>query len=175
LSQEKQGCYTGIVIAGQGVEDNRLWVVDALQLKSQDAYVIIDNLIGLYLKYDPMAIVIEDCVWQRALASFFDGEAKKQHIYPRIETVGRSDHRSKDERIMGLSPYWRSNAIMMPVRAGATESLIQELHHFPKGRTRDLSDAFSRILDIKYGIQQKNIAKTIEKIEKEYRESWGRR
>lgn len=175
LSQQKQGCYTGIVVCGKGVTDNRLWVIDAVQLKSQDPYMIIDTLIMQYLKYDPLAIIIEDCVWQRALASFFDGECKKQHIYPRVETVGRSDHRSKDERVLGLSSYWKANAIMLPVKTGAVENLIQELHHFPKSRTRDLSDAFSRILDIKYGVQTQNVTNMVTKWEKEYRQQWMRR
>lgn len=172
LTDAEKGCSTGIVICGQELQDNRIWVTDAMRLKSGNAYIIIDNLIALYLKFEPLAIIIEECVFQRALAQFFDGECKKQGIHPRIELVGRSDHRSKDERVFGLSNFWKANAIMMPVKKGPVEDLIQELYHFPKSRTRDLSDSFARLLDVKYGVQQKDMTKKIMNLEKDFIDKW---
>lgn len=178
LSDKDHGCYTGIVVAARDLFENRIWVIDALRIKSQDPTVTIDALIRMYFKYEPLSVIIEDQAYQLAIKSYFEGECKKQHIYPNVQTVGRSDHRSKHERILGLSNYWKSNSIMLPILKEKEDehnyirSLADELYHFPKSRTLDLADALSRILDVNFNLQSRSRARDIEKIEREYQEDW---
>jgi hypothetical protein len=165
-------------VVGRDFFENRLWVVEALRVKSQDPFVIIDALIKLYLKYEPLSVVIEDQAYQLALKSFFEAECKKQNIYPNVQTVGRSDHRSKHERIMGLSSYWKSNSLMLPIikstdnEINYIRSLTDELFHFPKSRTLDLADALSRVLDVNYSLASRNQTKNITEIEENYQKEW---
>jgi len=178
LSDKDHGCYTGIVVAGRDLFENRIWVVDALRIKSQDPSTAIDALMRMYFKYEPLSVVIEDVAYQLSIKSYFEAECKKNHIYPNIQTVGRTDHRSKHERILGLSSYWKSNSIMLPIQKAQSDdsnyirSLVDEMAHFPKSRTLDLADALSRILDIDFNLRTRNQSKDILKIEADYCSDW---
>ena len=178
LSDKDEGCYSGIVVVGRDLYDNRIWVLDALRVKSQDPLIITDAIMKMYFRYEPLGVILEDQAWQLALKTFFMAECKKNNIYPNIQTVGRTDHRSKHERILGLSQYWKSNALMLPIikdkeiEDNNVKSLLDELLHFPRSKTVDLADALSRVLDVQFNLQSRNQSKNIQAIESEYQKDW---
>lgn len=180
LSEDIQACYSAIIVAGKDLDKNRIWVLDAVRLKSEDPHILIKQMLILCAKYDPMSIVIEDVAYQRSIKSYFEEEMKKQGLYIRIDSVGRSDRRSKTERILGLSSFWKSDSIFLPVMHQTGENMFDspiralkdELYRFPKSRTLDMADALSRINDVDYASQSKSRYDDLKKLEAAYRKEW---
>lgn len=167
--------YTAIIIAAKDARKERIWVIDAIRIKTKDPFIIINLMLKYFKLYDPVSILVEDHGWQRSIAPYFDKEAKKQNIYALTDTFGREDRRSKDERIMGLSPYWKSDALFIPgylLIESSEESdvrmLREELYRHPVSNTKDLADALSRINDVQYGPDSESTMDDILEMEAEY-------
>ena len=181
LSEDKQASHSALVVAAKQMDENRIWVIDGYRVKSLDPFVIIKMIISLVTKYDPLAIGIEAIAYQRALASFYDSEARKQGIYTRVEPIGRDDRRSKDDRIMGLSSFWKANMLMLPAlklddrKENPMKALKRELWRFRVGSKspKDMADALARINDIDVGAAvKKDYTKRIREIEQQHNRDW---
>ena len=180
LGEDTHACDSAIVVVGKEIDKNRLWIIDASKVKSKDPYILTDTIMHLCVKYPPLAVVIEDHAFQLVLKSFFETEARKTHVNARVETVGRNDHRSKQERILGLQPLWLSDSVMIRVMPeyfdmldNPLKRLRNQLYNFriplPKQQRIDFADALSRVLDIDWaGTRDKSMVKNIDRIVGDY-------
>jgi predicted phage terminase large subunit-like protein len=111
-----------------------------------DPLQIIDHLFYLHNKYQnrPFKVGIEGFVYQRSLIYYLQEQMRvRQSFFDVVELKGKG---SKEERIEGLIPLYRSGLIHH--RRFVDTELEKQLFEFPKGRRDDRIDAMSMMIQL---------------------------
>ncbi len=110
-----------------------------------DPLQVIDAIFWHYETYRSK-VWIEGVGYQRALEKFILEEMKRRNIYFSINILKRNNEISKNERIRGLIPYYKSGTILH--RDNGEDSAIErETLDFPQGKLDDRIDCLANMIE----------------------------
>jgi len=98
-------------------------------------------------KYQPRRIALETVGSQKSIEYTLNSEQKRRGIWLPVEKIA-SRHKSKEERIRALAPFYEFGRMFHVAESSQLEELEDELMHFPKGKHDDIIDAVATILEI---------------------------
>lgn len=108
-----------------------------------DPLQLIDAIFYHYEKYRS-EIWIETVAFQKSLKYFIEEEQRKRQIYFTVNELKRNNSTSKEQRVRGLIPLYKTGVIHhLPTDTDYERELLQ----FPKGRRDDRIDAMASQLE----------------------------
>jgi predicted phage terminase large subunit-like protein len=157
----KAGCYSVIMAVGI-TDEHDIYLIDYISkvgLKPQEQA---DAIYRLAHKYHTRKIGIEQVGYQQALKYITEDYFRDKGEYIRVDEL--KPHKSKNERIIALLPYFENNQVF--IRHNMKE-FIDEVTQFPFSKYRDHIDVFAYSLQyFKPKINDKKNEKVIKNIDR---------
>ena len=137
----------GFVIAGMDYQRN-LYVKHVVRRKMSYGEII-NEIFNLYTTSDVkiQRIIVETIATQKSLGIELANEQKRRNTWLPVQEI-RSRTKSKEERIMGLQPFYEFGHVIHIKECPQLDELEYELLHFPRTTRDDVVDAFATILEI---------------------------
>jgi len=181
ISESERADYTVIMVAGVD-ERGFIHIVDARRGR-MDSKEIIDELISVQRRYDPVIFTFETEKIDKAIGPFLNDEMRRTGVYLNINKITPS--KSKTTRGRSMQGKMKAGSVRFDTSADWYDDMVSELMTIgpsgPRGKHDDFFDAFSYIgLTIdKYfegQTQEEVIESEYEEYEEEYEEegvSWA--
>ena len=136
--------YAAFVISGMDYQ-NQLYVRHILKVKRTYGQIVMLTF-ELYRRFQPKMIIVETLATQKSLEYSYKEKQREMGSWLPIRYVN-SRQRSKEERIVALSPKYEFGEVYHIRECNQIEELEDELIHFPKAKNDDVSDAFATVLE----------------------------
>jgi predicted phage terminase large subunit-like protein len=134
--------YTVILLAGFG-RDGRPYVVNIWRARYGPEEVI-DLIFKLHNDYPRIRdFKIQKDHFARVLLPFVEREKARRQRFPFIVPMPINNQVSKQQRILGLKPWFRNKDIRFPEDLSCKQDLIQEIMYFPKYPHDDILDTLA--------------------------------
>jgi len=143
ISEKKSADDVVVLVVGKSDNSPNWYILEYIGGKL-DPLKTIDAIFKLYEKYRPVKVGIESVAYQRALSFFVKEEMKRREVYFNITEL-KNASQSKEERIKGLQPMFKTGVIKH--RSNMIE-LETQLLSFPKGIHDDYLDALAMVLQL---------------------------
>lgn len=146
VSETKTACKNAMLVLGKYQDD--IFVLDH-RIGHYTPDKAIDYLFELDEKWNLRLLSIEDVAFQKAIKYWMKQKAQLEGRYsPYVRPYKPGSQRSKDERIKGLQPLFRSGRIWY--QEGYTDLIEETLAYTFVGRSpqRDALDAMAQLLDV---------------------------
>lgn len=144
ISTKEGADETGMVVLGLS-EDSKIYEVESISGK-WGVWEILDNLITLYKKHEPLKIGIEAIAYQQVLKPILLKEARLKGYYLPIQNItlgtykagqkGRKEPKDKFTRALGITHLFEQELVFLK-----SQKLIEQCLLFPTGDRDDLFDA----------------------------------
>jgi predicted phage terminase large subunit-like protein len=125
-----------------GVDESRnIYVVNVIR-ERLDAREIVDTLLALQTKYDPMAVGIEDSQVTKSIGPFLKEEMISRNIFLNLVNL---KHGGKDKvaRARSIQARMRARGVKFASQEDWFPNFQEELMQFPRGKHDDQVDCFA--------------------------------
>lgn len=112
-----------------------------------DYVEIAKAVFDIHAQFKPRQWLLETIATQKSIQWFLAQEQKNRGELLRIKEI-RGQRAQKEERIMGLQPYYDSHRVYHVRESPNIDVLENELLRFPKSKFDDVSDCWAGILEI---------------------------
>lgn len=135
---KRKNDYNVVMTCGQNLVDGKVYVLDYWRARTNPSEVI-NKIFEQVRKWVPMKVGIESIAYQEMLQHFIDQRKRSEGLFFWVEGITHGNV-SKEWRIRGLQPYFRTGKILVRPWMG---ELLSELEVFPLGANDDLADTLS--------------------------------
>lgn len=108
---------------------------------------IVNFIFDLHNRKHYRAIAVETVAGQKSLSYMLGDEQKSRRQWLPLKDIN-SRVKSKEDRILGLSPYYEFRRVWHLNDGKGLPDLEDELLHFPKGKHDDVIDALATVLEV---------------------------
>lgn len=143
ISQKKTADNTVVRTVGKDLATGYLYLMDETAGRLDPLQTI--DAIFRHVKMYRSTVYIESVGYQASLPQFILEEQRKTQTYFNVEELKHSSRATKDSRISGLIPRYKSGVIF---HRREDVDLEMELLQYPKGRHEDRVDCLSFVLEI---------------------------
>lgn len=138
--------YTVLTVGGFD-RDGRLYVTDIRRGRYTPDQVIW-HIFNIHQQYRIVDFKIEKDAHARVLLPFLQREASKRQRFPTMVPLKRDTHVSKQQRIRGLQPWFKSGIIRFADDLGCKTDLILEVMQFPSQSSGVHDDILDTLCDM---------------------------
>lgn len=138
ISQSDRAARTAIVVDGVD-ELNRKFLLETWAKRCEPSEMF-NAIFDLHRRWQCEATYIEAVAYQRCIKPFLIQECERRKVWINVQEVKPDTRKTKEARIRGLQPYFRSGEIFIQ---RSQEDFVQEYLSFPLGQTVDILDAFA--------------------------------
>lgn len=123
-----------------------LIVGDAYRMKLRHGDIV-TMIFDLHNKKKYRAIAVETVAGQKSLSYMLGDEQRLRRQWLPLRDI-TSRTKSKEDRILGLTPYYEFKRVWHLKDAKGLADLEDELLHFPRGKHDDVIDALATVLEV---------------------------
>lgn len=135
------GDYSVICVAGFDAM-NRMYVCDL----SRGRYFpsdVIEEIFRLWDKYKALDVKIEDAAGARKIFPMLERERIRRNKWPILSLIKRDSRVAKQDRIMGLQPWFKARDIRFAEDLPWRDEMLMEFNRFPRYNHDDIADAIA--------------------------------
>lgn len=168
ISQEASADYSVFLIAG--VDENRVINVVNVIRERLDAREIVDTILALQRRYDPLAFGIEEMQITKSIGPFLNEEMIKHNIFPNMVQL-RHNNKDKVFRARSIQARMRAGGVKFDRETDWYQDFEDECLRFPRDKHDDMVDAFAYL-----GLMLDKVIESLtpeEQEEEEYQEEFG--
>jgi predicted phage terminase large subunit-like protein len=137
-----------VLTVGGFDRDGRLYIVDIRRGRFTPDQVIW-HIFDIYQRYPSVIdFKIEKDAHARVLLPFLQREASKRQRFPTMVPIKRDTHVSKQQRIRGLQPWFKTGIIRFADDLGCKTDLILEIMQFPSQSSGVHDDTLDTLADM---------------------------
>ncbi len=149
MEDNRKGDWTVLTVGGFD-RDGRLYIID-VRCGRYSPETVIEHIFDIHKRY-PAVIdyKIEKEAHARVLLPFLQREMSKRQKFPVIYPIKRDTHTSKQHRIRGLRPWFKTGIIRFSqdIPLSVKQELLDEIAHFPSQSSGVHDDILDTLADM---------------------------
>lgn len=149
MEQARSGDYTVLTVGGFD-RDGRLYIVD-IRCGHYSPEEVIEHVFAIHRMYPNLIdFKIEKEAHARVLLPFLQREMSKRQRYPVLWPIKRDTHTSKQHRIRGLRPWFKTGNIRFSngLSLATKSELLEEISQFPSQSSGVHDDILDTLADL---------------------------
>lgn len=147
---KKKTADPSVILAFADVKGGKRYILD-IDFRKRDPNELIDDLLRMVGKWNPVSVGIETVAYQQALVVMLKNEMEVRTIKPEaFRVVEIRTKQNKNLKISGrLQPMLEAGQIFVPKGASWLPALVTQMGGWPDGEHDDMLDAMSMADDVK--------------------------